>query len=89
MHFRRVVGSEGYAPGRFEQPWGVAVARGLLVVSERLGKRLQVLTLTGVPLQTMTFSGNGLFGLCADEERVWVCGWDQVHELMISLALRS
>ena len=41
MHFRRAFGGEGNAPGRFEQPTGVVVARGLLVVSERAGERLK------------------------------------------------
>ena len=83
MHFRRAIGGEGDAPGQFNVPIGVTVARGLLVVSEYETKRLQVLTLTGVPLQTMTFP-ESLFGLCADEERVWVCGGSQaLHELLM------
>ena len=67
-------------------------ARALLVVSEGLGERLQVLTLTGVPLQVMTFT-RLLIGLCADEQRVWVScpvrtkytGSHQVHELLLPL----
>ena len=52
MNSRRVIGREGDAPGHFKDPMGVAVVRGLLVVSEAggragssrglHGKRLQV-----------------------------------------------
>ena len=69
-------------PGQFKGPEGVAVVRGLLVVSE--DKRLQVLTPKGVPLQVLTF-GEGLRGLCADEQRVWATDSgpvnDRVHAL--------
>ena len=65
----------------------MVVVRGLLVVSEGAGKRLQVLTLEGVPLQVMHFV-TPLVGMCADEQRVWVCGQAdddayQVHELQL------
>ena len=69
MRFARAFGGYGVAPGQFKSAWGVAVVRGLLVVSE--DKRLQVLTPKGVPLQVITL-GVSLFGLCADEQRVWV-----------------
>ena len=80
MRFARAFGSKGDAPGQFEYPSGLAVVRGLLVVSEET--RLQVLTPKGVPLQVLTL-GAGLGGLCADEERVWVVDEDanQVHVL--------
>ena len=71
-------------PGQFFAPWGIAVVRGLLVVSEGGGKRLQVLTPKGVPLQVLPF-GSWLRGLCADEQRVWVAdsGENRVHALKI------
>ena len=69
MRFARAFGSKGDAPGQFDQPHGVAIVRGLLVVSER--KRLQVLTPKGVPLQVISLGGDHS-GLCADEERLWV-----------------
>ena len=79
MRFARTFGSKGDAPGQFEQnPQGVAVVRGLLVVSE--AKRLQVLTPKGVPLQVLTL-GHNLGGLCADEERVWVA--DEAHRVHV------
>ena len=80
MRFARAFGGKGDAPGQFSQPWGVAVVRGLLVVSE--GDRLQVLTPKGVPLQVLTL-GSGLRGVCADEQRVWVAdvGESRVHAL--------
>ena len=69
-------------PGQFFRPWGVAVVRGLLVVSELA--RLQVLTPKGVPLQVLTLGT--LASLCANEERVWVTNVSshQVHALKIS-----
>ena len=70
MHFSRAFGGRGGAPGQFRWPWGVAVVRGLIVVSDDT-TRLQVLTPKGVPLQVLTL-GEGLHGLCADEERLWV-----------------
>ena len=86
MSFVRAFGSEGTAPGqfgksfgigpgdtpgRFYGPCGATVVRGLLVVSEE--KRLQVLTPKGVPLQVLKLQASSfLYGLCADEERVWV-----------------
>ena len=80
MRFARAFGGQGDAPGQFVSPFGVAVVRGLLVVSEE--KRLQVLTPKGVPLQVLTLGG-GLCGLCADEQRVWVADRhaDQVRAL--------
>ena len=68
-------------PGQFYDPFGVAVVRGLLVVSD--SKRLQVLTPKGVPLQVLAL-GEDLRGLCADAQRVWVAGSDhQVHVLRL------
>ena len=85
MRFARAFGGEGSAPGRFTFPAGVTVVRGLLVVSEYRGKRLQVLTPTGVPLQVVPLpSTSGV--VCADHERVWVChaSTNQVHVLRCS-----
>ena len=62
MQFRRAIGGEGDAPGRFKEPQGVAVWRGLLVVSEAGGWRVQVLTLEGVPLQILRFDGGSSLG---------------------------
>ena len=61
---------------------GVAVVRGLLVVSEREGKRLQVLTPKGVPLQVIALGEPK--GLCADAQRVWATqGLHDVHAFKI------
>ena len=80
MRFARAFGGWGFAPGQFKGgPRGVAVVRGLLVVSEP--KRLQVLTPTGVPLQVLTL-GAHLTGMCADEEHVWVAE-DGVHAVHV------
>ena len=75
MRFARAFGGKGDAPGQFQIPWGVAVVRGLLVVSDywRLqARRLQVLTPKGVPLQVLAV-GDWLTGLCSNEDRGWVC----------------
>ena len=50
---RRMLGGPGDRAGEFRRPFGVAVAEGCLVVSERDGRRLQVLTLLGAPLQVV------------------------------------
>ena len=90
MRFARAFGGFGFgdAPGQFYQPWGIAVVRGLLVVSDHLSQRLQVLTPKGVPLQVLNM-GDGvgnLRGLCADEQRVWATDVDnfQVHALKVN-----
>ena len=61
----RAIGGQGAAPGLFRAPFGVAVAEGCLVVSESAGKRVQVLTLHGVPLQVVHSLG-GLRGVSWD-----------------------
>ena len=80
MSFARAFGELGVAPGQFVGACGVAIARGLLVVSEgsTLGfGRLQVMTLHGLPLQALKFPADGLeywpeAGICADERRILV-----------------
>ena len=82
MRFARAFGGKGDAPGQFKYPWGVAIVRGLLVVSEQ--KRLQVLTPKGVPLQVLKL-GMDLQRMCADEQRVWVADYreNKIHVLSI------
>ena len=84
MRFVRAFGGEGVAPGQFFDPSGLAIVRGLLVVSEISGGRVQVLTPKGVPLQVLKFDGD-LYGICADEQHVWMadCDTHQVHVLQI------
>lgn len=55
----------------FQRPCGLAIWRDRLVVSERDAKRVQVLTLEGVPLQVLPVDAT-LFGLCANDECVWL-----------------
>ena len=77
------------APGEFNEPFGIAVANEKLIVSERAGRRLQVLSLEGEPLQMiqiatrMKMSSFGirsptefamLGGLCVDGDRLWCVG---------------
>ena len=66
------IGSE---PGEFAEPCGVAVGHDRLYVSEARGRRLQVLTLEGKPLQVVPSpDGNELGGLCVDGDRIWCLG---------------
>ena len=57
MHPSRTIGRRGDAPGEFHMPSGVAIVHGetdsMLVVSEFWGKRLQMFTLEGKPLQVL------------------------------------
>ena len=68
--FRRAFDRRGDAPGEFARP--VAVARGRLLVGEFTGKRCQVLSLHGVPLQLLTTLADGvparLSGFAVDED---------------------
>jgi len=64
--YLRSLGTKGTAPGQFMQPWGLAIV-GLgdgarLIVSEWQGKRVQVLALSGAPVQTIAAPGGGRLG---------------------------
>ena len=82
MRFARAFGGEGGAPGQFTRPQGVAVVRGLVVVSEP--QRLQVLTPKGVPLQVVPLAARA-GAVSASEDRVWVtdAGAHRVHVLKV------
>ena len=63
------------APGEFNRPVGVAIGHGRLIVSEDDGKRIQVLTLEGEPLQILKSpEKDELGGLCVDGDRLWATG---------------
>ena len=65
----------GTAPGEFNAPAGVAIGHGRLYVSEKTGRRIQVLTLEGEPLHVVASpDGDSLSGLCVDGDRLWVIG---------------
>ena len=79
----------GSAPGEFDEPCGVAIGHGRLYVSERHGRRIQVLTLEGEPLHVVASpDGEPLGGLCVDYDRLWVMGAaDELsHMHMLELA---
>ena len=67
---------ENLRPGGFLWPFGVAVAHGRMYVSERLGRRIQVLALPdGKPLQVIESPDGEMLGrLCVDGENVWSLG---------------
>jgi len=69
----RSFGSRGDQPGQFTYPTGITIAQGgRLYVTERTGKRVQMLTLDGDPLQVLPAPcGGWLYGVCADGERLW------------------
>ena len=94
--FRRTFGRRGAAAGEFTYPTGIAVAGGRVYTTERMGgeanRRVQVLSLDGVPLQELLPArygrrvarrGGQLHGICVDGERVWVTdsGMHMVHLL--------
>ena len=84
MRFARKFGSEGTAPGQFKDPAGIVIMRGLPVVAEAGGSRLQVLSPVGAPLQVMPF-GSDVAGLCTDGQNLWVTDASQhcVHVLKV------
>jgi len=74
-------------PGAFNEPEGVAVARGWLIVSEAAGCRLQVLTLCGIPLQILSSFSGRLAGVCVTEDRSRIVVEDFYLDELISLDL--
>ena len=80
----------GAGPGEFNEPWGVAVGKQRLYVSESAGARIQVLRLPdGEPMHIVRSpDGLDLTGLCfkawpdGTGDQVWCCGsyWGYPHE---------
>ena len=68
------IGERGRLPGQFLQPRGVALVGDTLIVAEFHGKRLQVLTLDGLPLQVLLAAEHLVsISISADNEQV-ICG---------------
>eukprot|EP00966_Prymnesium_polylepis_P208829 4837780-Prymnesium_polylepis.1 len=79
-----VIGSRGEGAGQFVYPKGVAVAQGLLYVSEE--RRVQVLTPLGEPRIIIGVPGAGsLGGVCTDGRLVYVTDADMhcVHVMVL------
>ncbi|KAL1510870.1 hypothetical protein AB1Y20_005702 [Prymnesium parvum] len=71
--FIRSFGQFGTAPGRFREPYGLALAHGRVYVSEAAGFRVQALTTRGEPLDAVVLHGCGtLAGICAVGPRLFV-----------------
>ena len=80
----------GAGPGEFNEPWGIAVGKQRLYVSEQAGKRIQVLSLPdGEPMHIVRSpDGLDVTGLCfmawpdGTGDQVWCCGsyWGYPHE---------
>lgn len=68
------IGGHGSSPAQFRYPSGVAITSSLLLVSEYIGGRVQVLSPSGAPLQVLhsPFGGAYVCALGADERRVVV-----------------
>ena len=72
----------GAGPGEFNEPWGIAVGKRCLYVSESSGARIQVLSLPdGEPMHIVRSpDGLDLTGMCftafpdGTGARVWCCG---------------
>ena len=72
----------GAGPGEFNEPWGVAVGKQRLYVSESAGARIQVLRLSdGEPMHIVRSpDGLDLTGMCftafpdGTGARIWCCG---------------
>ena len=72
----------GAGPGEFNEPWGIAVGKRCLYVSESAGARIQVLSLPdGGPMHIVRSpDGLDLTGMCftalpdGTGARVWCCG---------------
>ena len=80
----------GAGPGEFNEPWGIAVGKRCLYVSESAGARIQVLSLPdGEPMHIVRSpDGLDVTGLCfmawpdGTGDQVWCCGsyWGYPHE---------
>ena len=79
--------------GEFNEPYGIAVGNGQIIVSENAGQRIQVLSLEGEPLQVIPLTKDDAAenamtgrvqiagGLCLEEKRLWCLGplWNPNH----------
>lgn len=72
--YLRSFGKRGDGPGDLTYPVAVVATGGLLYVTERTGKRLQVLTTSGEPVDAIVAPcGGWLYGCCVDGSgNVWV-----------------
>ena len=87
-YVRSIGSGRGDAPGQFNGPTEVTVAHGRLYVTEKGGRRVQVLTPDGAALTSLPSPTDAeLFGLCADAQRVYAAD-SHDHKLHV-LAVRG
>jgi len=90
--FRRCIGSKGSAPGCFMDPCGIALAHGNVYVAEYQGRRIQVLTPLGEPLQILFLPGKSMLaGICATPYRMYVAdpSSNVLHVLEVNWRFRN
>jgi len=68
---RTIGGGESDSLGRFKQPSGLTVFNDRLFVAEARGERLQLMSLDGLPMQSVKVGGP-LSGVCVDADHVCV-----------------
>jgi hypothetical protein len=82
----RQIGGSGQCPGRLLGPYAVAFAGGRMIVTECEGRRVQVLTAEGAPLQLLTLgSRSAPTGLAVRDEAVYISDFatGRVHKLRL------
>ena len=68
-HVRMIGHGQGSRPGQFSQPTGMAIdARSRLLVGECRGRRVQVLSMSGEPLQVCKLGSTVVRGICCPQE---------------------
>ena len=84
-NFVRTIGRKGTAPGEFNDPYDIMIIHNMLFVTEwNDGKRIQILTMDGNPLQVFYLSKNvSPLSICGDDKNIYVTDTDgDIHKLI-------